>query len=227
MSQQTVLPLSAAGDASFESFYPAGNETLVREIKALLRGRRSQPTLFIWGTQGCGKTHLLNACCYAAQQQNRLHFYLPISANTCGESLGRLNPQTLICIDDLQNAAGNTGLQEALLSLYERTTSGGGAVIAGSALPLGRIALGLKDLESRLTSGGIFNLCMLKDQDKQKAFKLRANRRGFKISDKVMNFIMTHYDRDMAALFALLERIDSASLAEKRKITVPFVKSIL
>ena len=40
-------------------------------------------------------------------------------------------------------------------------------------------------------------------------------------------FILTRGERSMNALFELLERLDQASLQEKRKLTIPFLKETL
>ena len=50
---------------------------------------------------------------------------------------------------------------------------------------------------------------------------------GFEISAQAGRFLLTHYDRDLASLWALLEKLDQASLAAKRKLTIPFLKKIL
>ncbi|RML27489.1 Regulatory inactivation of DnaA Hda protein, partial [Pseudomonas syringae pv. maculicola] len=43
----------------------------------------------------------------------------------------------------------------------------------------------------------------------------------------VGHFILTRGTRSMSALFELLERLDQASLQEKRKLTIPFLKETL
>ncbi|MFZ2168732.1 MAG: DnaA regulatory inactivator Hda, partial [Methylococcaceae bacterium] len=39
--------------------------------------------------------------------------------------------------------------------------------------------------------------------------------------------LLTHYDRDLSSLWVLLKKLDRASLAAKRKLTIPFLKQIL
>jgi len=47
------------------------------------------------------------------------------------------------------------------------------------------------------------------------------------ISKPVANFLLSRMSRSTGQLFAILERLDSASLAAKRKLTIPFVKEVL
>jgi len=39
--------------------------------------------------------------------------------------------------------------------------------------------------------------------------------------------LFSHYARDLTALLDLLDRLDQASLAAKRRITVPFLREFL
>jgi DnaA family protein len=45
--------------------------------------------------------------------------------------------------------------------------------------------------------------------------------------EEVANFLLTHVPRDMTNLISVLDALDALSLQEKRKLTIPFVKSAL
>ena len=229
MNQQTVLPFATTDDAGLGGFYLSGNEPLIALLRQIIQGDRAQSTVFFWGASGSGKSHLLNACCHEAGQRSRPYRYLSANqpASIEGQAVADIAVHSLICVDDLQNLANNVLLQKAMLSLYEQVIDRQGTVIVCASRPLNRIGLELRDIESRLASGGCFVLNQLADEDKRTVLHRRARSRGIDLGDKVLDFIMNHYDRDTAALFGLLERIDSLSLSKKRKVTVPFVKSIL
>ncbi|NOU15206.1 MAG: DnaA regulatory inactivator Hda, partial [Methylococcaceae bacterium] len=55
----------------------------------------------------------------------------------------------------------------------------------------------------------------------------KADQLGFEISPKVGRFLLTHYARDLNGLWVLLEKLDRASLAAKRKLTLPFLRQVL
>jgi DnaA family protein len=46
------------------------------------------------------------------------------------------------------------------------------------------------------------------------------------IGDEAVRYILNQYPRDMHSLFTLLERIDDASLTQKRRVTIPFLRSL-
>ncbi len=227
MARQTVIPVAVDDGAGLDSFYGAQNQLLLGELRRLLCGKRARPVLYLWGESGCGKTHLLDACCIAARDTGRKNFYIALKQGHA--QLGGLvvHRDTLICIDDLHQARGCARTQKQIFSLYENVMNAGGGIIVSGNAPLVAIGLALKDLESRLASGGIFNLGMLNDDEKRIALKLRAKQRGFSLEDNVVEFIMSHCRRDTRSLFGLLDKLDGASLQAQRKITIPFVSSLL
>jgi DnaA family protein len=85
----------------------------------------------------------------------------------------------------------------------------------------------LADLISRLNWGPVYQLQVLEDADKVQAMQQRADQRGFELPDEVANYLLSRYPRDLHSLFALLDRLDFASLQAQRRLTIPFVKSHL
>lgn len=229
MRRQTVLPIGIEDDNTLDSFHTTQNQLLVGELKQLLDAEREKRVLYLWGESGSGKTHLLDACCAAAGRYGRANYYLSLKQNSSRlNSLMDVDKNALICIDDLEEILGSEHAQKQIFLLYESVMSAqGGIIIVSGNAPLASLGLELKDLESRLSSGGIYHVHALNDDEKYDALKLRAKKRGFPLDDNVVEFIMTHYRRDTKSLFGLLDKLDSASLQAHRKITIPFVKSLL
>ena len=44
--------------------------------------------------------------------------------------------------------------------------------------------------------------------------------------EEVVQYILGRYPRDMHSLFDLLDRIDRASLAQQRRVTIPFLRRL-
>ena len=55
----------------------------------------------------------------------------------------------------------------------------------------------------------------------------RAQTRGLELDDAVLDWLFRRVDRDLGTLTALLDRLDRASLAAQRRITVPFLRQTL
>ena len=56
--------------------------------------------------------------------------------------------------------------------------------------------------------------------------ELTADIPGDSLVEKVQ-YLMRRVDRDLSSLLKILDKIDHASLAAKRKITIPFVKELI
>lgn len=222
MNDQILIPAGSEGESSFESFHAGGNAALLEELQRIARGARS--VLYVWGESGSGKTHLLSACCQRARALRRPHAYW--RADAAPPDASRADARALVCVDDFQAGAGSAAWQAALLGLYEKLHARGGLVIAADR-SVDALQLRLKDLESRLLGGGVMRLKHLTERERIAALQSRARQKGFELSDQAMQFILDRHRRDTASLFSLLEKIDAASLAEQRRITVPFIKSLL
>lgn len=231
MTSQTVLPISNDDDISLSGFVGSKNALLVSELLSLINGSRSKSVIFIWGEKGSGKTHLLEACCKLALDKSRNAIYLNLqSAHNDTDSLSitldSLRSETLLCVDNLDAVNSSHDTLESLFSAYEKIIPNGGSMVVSASVPLNKLGLHLKDLESRLSLGGVSQIFPLNDGDKRVALQQRAKNRGFALDDAVVDFILAHHSRDTQALFSLLDKLDNASLRSQRKITIPFIKSL-
>ena len=59
------------------------------------------------------------------------------------------------------------------------------------------------------------------------ALASRARVRGLQLPDETAQYLLRRFPRDLRTLFALFDTLDSASLIEQRRLTIPFVKSVL
>lgn len=221
---QLPLGIGLKDTATFENFYPAGNELV---LQALQQGNDSM--LYLWGPAGSGKSHLLQALCHATAARGESHSYLPLREliSLPPTLLEGLEQQALLAIDDIQVVAGQAAWEEGLFHLYNRVRdSGHRLVVSGSSAPAG-LGLILPDLTSRLGWGPVFQLAELTDIEKRGALQLRAQRRGLEMGDEVADYLLKRCPRDMDSLFDLLNRLDQASLAAQRRLTIPFVRQLL
>ncbi len=225
MSPHPQLPLRIGlrDSATFANFYPGAN---AGACHALQQG--GEPFIYLWGPDGCGKSHLLQAACHAVSEQGLQAIYLPLGELGMAPSmLDGLESMGLVCLDNLQAVAGDSAWETALFHLYNRLRDSGNRLLAaGSVAPAG-LSLQLPDLVSRLGWGPVFQLQPLDDADKAEALRLRAANRGMQMPAEVATYLLQRSPRDMHALFELLERLDEGSLAAQRKLTIPFVRQLL
>ena len=87
--------------------------------------------------------------------------------------------------------------------------------------------MSLEDLRSRFSWGVVYQVQSLKDDDKITVLQMRAKRRGLSLNKDVAQYLLVHLPRNMKDLIAVLEKLDVASLAAQRSLTIPFVKQVL
>lgn len=232
---QLTLGIKLPDSSTFANLVCGDNNEVVEHVRrSLARGGDDNAAIYVWGAAGSGKSHLLQAACHDVSAVAETSVYLSLkSARGKGaealfpEMLDGLENLTLVCIDDIDAVAADEAWEIALFHLYNRIhATGSRLLVAGHAAP-SDLPLQLADLRSRLTWGWIFQLQVLADEDKKQALQLRAATRGFDLPDDVSDYLLRYFPRDMHALFALLDRLDTASVVAHRRLTIPFVKSVL
>jgi DnaA-homolog protein len=226
--EQLPLAVQLRDDATFDNFYSAENDLVVDQLMHQLP--TGDAYIYLYGANRCGRSHLLQAACHRADQLALTSVYLPLNdlrdyppANLF-EGLEQLS---LVCLDDIQLLAGDAEWEQQLFHLYNRLQQRGGKLLVSANCAVRELPLTLADLASRLSWGAVYQLKNLNDEQLTQAFKLRANKRGLELSDEVAQYIYHRCHRDTRALINVLEQLDSASLKQQRRLTVPFVKATL
>jgi DnaA family protein len=228
MITQLTLGVDLKDEATFANYFAGKNGPLIQALEASAEGV-GERVMYFCGGGGEGRTHLLQACCYAANKTRRTSVYLPM-ANLIAytpDIFDGLESLQLICIDDLHLLAGRPEWEISFFHAYNRIRDAGGSLVVSANVMPKFLGLVLPDLVSRLTWGIVFQLQPLSDEEKLQVLLLRAERRGMTLPEDVGKFILHHCPRHMAMLFAAFEALDKASLAAQRKLTIPFVKSVL
>jgi DnaA family protein len=116
--------------------------------------------------------------------------------------------------------------QQALFNAINGAREDGGTVLAAGAAPPAQLAL-REDLRSRLGWGLVYEVKPLTDAERAVFLRAEAARRGLRLADEVVWYLLTHVRRDMPSLRALLEQLDRASLEQHRPVTLPLVREAL
>ena len=226
-SPQLPLTLRYPADQRLETFLAAPPAALA-QLRALAFGAHAD-WLYVAGAAGTGKTHLALGVCAAAEQAGRRALYLPLSAarGWVRYALEGLEQHDVIALDGVDAIAGNRDDEIALFDFHNRAKAAGATVLyTGRSLPEG-LGLVLPDLRSRLGQCGRISLYPLDEAGRIDVLRARAQRRGLSIDDAALEWLLTRTGRDLGSLVALLDRLDRESLAAKRRLTIPFLRSIL
>lgn len=225
---QIPLPLADADRPGFDLFVPGDNGIAPAEILTRASGAASG-NLYLWGEAGSGKSHLLHAACRAASEAGRRAGLVPLAqrGDFTPTMLEALEVLDLLCIDDLDAVAGHTDWEQALFHLFNRMREARRPLLFAARTSPAGSAIALADLKSRLGWDLVIHLEPLPEADRFAALRARAAARGIEIPDEVMEFLARRVARDMHSLFDWLDRLDRASLAAGKRLTVPFVRELL
>lgn len=228
MSAQLPLLLRWPAQQRFETFVAGASAAAL----ALLREAASTdaaPWVFASGPSGSGKTHLLLAACAAATAAGRRAQYLPLRgvSGDLAASIRALGGSDLLALDDVHAIAGDADAEHALFDLYNRCKVERSTLLFSAISPPAQLGIALPDLVSRLSACAQARLTPLDDAQRRDWLRARAHARGLTLDDTVLDWLFAHHARDPASLAALLERIDRAALAARRRVTLPFLRGLL
>ena len=227
-SPQIPLEFSNFQKLDFTTFIQGENKYLLQLLDTLTK-KEQNDCLYIWGSEGTGKTHLLQAACKQADEMNSQVTYIPLKQHRefDFEILNGLGKLDLICVDDLEYVSDNMEWQQRLTLLYNEIRDNNNSIIISSTVSPKNANIELDDLKSRLVWGQVHKIIPPDDELKIEILRRKASERSFELTKSVAEFLISRADRDLNSLIKILDEIDHSSLAEKRKVTVPFVKELI
>jgi DnaA-homolog protein len=227
-TKQLPLHFEFRANQTFDDFFPGSNLEIIAHLQKSIAGN-GERQIFLWGESGLGKSHLLQACCQQAQSLQLSSFYFALSSLELPDPglLTGLDKFDVVCFDNIEHIAGNHIWEQAFFNFFNLHRDQGHTLILSASWTPNEIAIQLPDLKTRFNWGLTLQIQPLCDTDRITALIFKAERMGFEISLQAGRFLLTRYDRDLSSLWALLTKLDRASLAAKRKLTIPFLKQIL
>ncbi|MEY4684358.1 MAG: DnaA regulatory inactivator Hda [Pseudomonadota bacterium] len=132
-----------------------------------------------------------------------------------------------LCLDDIDVIAGEREWEEALFLLFNALKDRGAQLVLAAKSPPGQLPFVLEDLRSRLSSGPTLAMKPLSEQESIQALIGHASALGLEMSEPVARYLVHRVERDLGSLIRYLDQLDRASMAAARRLTIPFVKSII
>lgn len=229
LMEQLALPgLTLADAARLEDFWPGPNADVLAAV-ARLANDASEPIAFVHGPRAAGKTHLLKAAWRRAREGGRRAGYLPLEEavmlDPClVEGWGKLD---FAAFDALECIAGFGVWERALFRIAEELRERGATLLAAGPAPPDALGLELSDLASRLAWGPVYALQPLDDAQLAALAVHLADARGLDLPARAAAWLVTRVTRDSRSVARTIERLDRASLAAKRRLSIPFLREVL
>lgn len=224
--QQLPLGMRLRDRAVFESYLAGPNAQARAHLEATAAGLRG--VTWVYGPVGSGKTHLLQAVCARAGESGRAG-YFPLRENARLGSAALEGWQLLdcLCLDDIGTVVGQRDWETAIFTLHRETQEQGHRLVVAADAPPARLAWALADLGSRFSAGAIVELHALDEVQQAEALRRHARARGLELPEETIRYLQRRFPRDMHSLCGLLDQLDDAALAAQRRVTVPFIRTVL
>ena len=219
--QQIALDIGLRTPPTLDNYFPGPNAAALAHLQQWLPARSDTAPTYVWGPEGSGKTHLLEAAVAGLLAQ--------------GHTVGYLNSETqepaafdeswaAVVMDDVH--LYGDALQHTAFSWFVQAHTLQRPVLAAGRLAPVDLAL-REDLRTRLGWGHVLGLQLLDEAQSRAVLRQVADARGLVLSDEVMDFTLRRFSRDLGSLMQLLDGLDRYALQTQRALTIPLVKSML
>ncbi|NKB99714.1 MAG: hypothetical protein GKR90_14625 [Pseudomonadales bacterium] len=221
---QLTLAIDRAHEQTLSSFVQGPNKEIVSMVTQPRPGFRG---IWLCGTQGTGKTHLLRAITLIGTGLEQRQFIDGASSRVLADLENASHLGEVVAVDEASKIAMNSQCEEALMATYERLNASGGLLIVGDRLAATATDFAIADLNSRMRSLMHYQMTPLGDEEKSEILRARAQHRGYELSETVLSYWLARGPRDLRLLLTDLDRLDRASLAHQRHVTIPLLKEVL
>ena len=217
--RQLLLDLIVEKPQTLANFEAGKNAELYQLLCRLAAGpgATGERFVYLWGRAGAGKTHLLRAL--AVNPGSRY-----IEAGSPPDAYLFDPGCRTYLLDDCEQLGAEA--QIAAFNLFNDVREHGALMVTGGAVPPAFLPV-REDLRTRLGWGLIYHVHELSDEEKIAALSLSAATRGLAVSPGVLPYLITHFQRDMRSLSAMLDALDRYSLETQRHITLPLLRDLL
>lgn len=226
-ARQLPLNIELRDETTLDNFLPSSTAKPLLDAVQRQLAEDGEAFLYCYGAKDTGKTHMLQGACHLAGESS---LYLPLAdlkSYPPREVLQDMENLKLVCVDDIDSVLGDADWELELFHFFNRAREKHCRLFFGGSAAPRELAVKLPDLQSRLTWGEVYQLVGASDDTKHEILRFRAQRLGLEMSAEVAKYIVSRAPRALSSLLLQLRDLDTASLAHKRALTVPFVKEQL
>ena len=204
-------------------------EIILKASKDFVSGSDTTKTFFLWGKKGTGKNYLLHSI-NREFLEKKLH-----SAFVSFDNDLVVNPSVLegleeldvIFIESMEQFPCLKEWELALFNLINACLLKDCKIFISSRVTAKQLEIILVDLKSRLLAFPAFELPEINEDEKIKALKEAASRKGWELEDNVLSYILTRTSRNLSDLMSLMNELDTFSLEKKRKVSIALVRELI
>ncbi len=216
------------------------NELAFAATQAIIKRTAVYNPLFIYGSTGHGKTHLIQAVGNHIKNidSNKKIYYLTsekfavdlmnsISTGTANSFKEKYRKYDLLIVDDIQFFAGKQKTEEEFFHLFNSFYDNNKQIIFSSDKHPNFI-VGLEDrLKSRLNSGMIVEIPSPDLESRIQIFKIKSNMLNFSLSEEIIEYLASSVEGNIRELEGVLNSIICQSKLRGRDLTITEIKDLI
>ena len=197
------------------------NRETLALIDNLFKSNYKDNRIYLWGPSAVGKTHILIATVKKFLNLNKEVIDLSLIDDNDTFNLGAID---LFFLDDIEGA--DHKIQNNLFNIFNMSENENATIFITGNLPPNQMSL-RPDLRTRLSQCLVLNLKELEDEEKKDVLLKRSYFMGINLKLEIIDYLVKNYNRNMHELIKLIEKIDKESIIQKKRITIPFIKSFM
>lgn len=176
---------------------------------------------FLHGPKSSGKTHLLNVWAERASP-------VFVQKTDTQNILERIEEgHSCYALDDVEGFLTSRENEETLFHLINHIRHKKGSLLMTSDRHVNALSCSLADLHSRIKASYSVEI-HAPDDDLLAALCLKhLSDRQLRIDPDALNYLISRSERSFSTVLKNVETLDKASLKEKRRLTLPFIKKTL
>ena len=214
---QLIFDFASHDYPGFDKFLGIENAELVY----VLQHKHGQ-FIYVWGEEGAGKSHLLQAWVAQALDAGRNALYIDAAATPLTEAA--LDAEYL-AIDQIEKL--NNEEQALLFAIFNRfRNSSKGFLLLSSEYTPQQLVI-REDLRTRMAYCLVYEVKPLTDREKIDALVSMAAARQVTIDPEIFEYLLNHWRRDMDSLMQMLDTLDNYAVMMGKRITLPLLRQLL
>tara|TARA_B100000676_G_C17957369_1_gene775516 strand:- start:27 stop:761 length:735 start_codon:yes stop_codon:yes gene_type:complete len=195
----------------------------------------SYHSLFIFGQENIGKTHLLISIGNLVSERGGRAIYVKGSdfsekineATSTKDQHTELMDVDYFLLDDVEEMASSLAAQEKLYHIYNTIIERGGKVAFTSCFSPEKFENTESYLTSRFKWGMLAEIKPIDDGTTSKIIQKLAKDINLTLPENIINFLMLRIPRDFISIKEAVSTINQESYIQKKKVTLHLVKTAL
>ncbi len=237
-----IVPLKLHPDYTFDNFVVGPSNRLAHASCVAVSkspGQTYNP-LFIYGTVGLGKTHLLHAICrettntlpnakiqFISCEEFINRFINAIEAGTLAQFKNQFRTVDLLVIDDVQFLRERDQSQEEFFHTFNALYDNRSQIVLSADAPPGEIPTLPERLTSRFKCGLVARIDPPTHETRIAIVQKKARLRGMKITDDAAEYIASKVKANIREIEGALTMLYALVSSNEQEITKDFAKAAL